>query len=170
MSLYQTTNSGNTPVKLGATLLLFLGASLIDLKLSSLTIYPIYLVSILYASLNFSFLASLPLSAIAAYLSIQNEGTDTASFINTFLVKFTVLLIISYLFSAYIGLIKTYRLRFDLLKTMIPQCPDCGAILCNDGKWRSLKEITGSPDLLGALPKHDCEIKSQTPFRNQEHQ
>ena len=106
MSLYQTTNSGNTPVKLGATLLLFLVASLIDFKLSSLTIYPIHLVSILYASLNFSFLASLPLSAIAAYLSIHNEGADTASSINIYIVRFIVFLIISYLFSAYIDLIK----------------------------------------------------------------
>ena len=166
MSLSNLTKTRNTLAKLSITLALFLGALIIDLNFPTLIVYPIYLISILYASINFAFFASIPLTAIAAYLSIRSEGTEIASFINILLVRFALLFIISYLFSAYIDLIKTYRLRFELLKTMIPQCPDCGAIFCKDGKWRSLTEITGKPDLLGALSNHDCEIKSKSLFRN----
>ena len=166
MSLSNLTKSRNTLAKLSVTLALFLGALIIDLNFSTLIVYPVYLISILYVSINFAFFASIPLTAIAAYLSIRSEGTDIANFINIFIVRFALLFIISYLFSAYINLIKTYRLRFELLKTMIPQCPDCGAIFCKDGKWRSLTEITGKPDLLGALPIHECEIKSNSLFRN----
>ena len=154
--------------KLSVTSALFLGALFIDYKLAGWTIYPIYLVSILYASRSFSFITSIPLAAIAAYLSIRGEAADTSNYINILLVRFALLFIISYLFSAYIDLIKTYRMRFELLKTLIPQCPDCGAIFCKDGRWRSLKEITGRPDLLGELPKHECDTKSKLPFTNLE--
>ena len=166
MSLYKPVKSGKTLVKVSVALMLFFGASLLDFKLAFLTIYPIYLVSILYASRNFGFFTSIPISAIAAYLSIHSDSADTAYFVHLFLVRFTLFFIISYLFSAYMGLINTYRLRFELLKTMVPQCPDCGAIFCNDRVWRSLKEITGRPELLGPLPKHECEIQSNSLLRD----
>jgi len=166
MSLSNPAKTRNTLAKLSITLALFLGALIIDLNFPTLIVYPIYLISILYASKIFTFFASVPLTAIAAYLSIRSEGTEIVSFINILLVRLVLLFIISYLFSAYIDLIRTYRLRFELLKPMIPQCPDCGAIFCKDGKWRSLTEITGKPNLLGELPIHKSEIKSKSLFRN----
>ena len=164
MFLSKITNSRNKFSSLCITVALFLGALFIDFKLSGWTIYPVYLVSILYASTSFTFCASIPLAAIAAFLSIRNEGANTANFINILLVRFALLFIISYLFSAYIDLIKTYRIRFELLKTLIPQCADCGSIFCKDGRWRNLKEVTGRPDLLGELPKHECEIIRKSNF------
>jgi hypothetical protein len=158
--------SHNKLTRLSVTLCLFLAAILLDYKLSSLSIYPIYLPSILYAGVNFSFIFSVPLSAIAALLSVLNEGLDYFSTLYTFAVRLILLLIISFLFSAYIGLVKTYRLRFELLKTLIPQCPDCGAILCLDGEWRQLETISGEPDLIGSIPVHNCKIKSVSPFIN----
>ena len=116
MDLSKFEKSHNKLFALSVTLLLFLGATLLDFKLATLSIYPIYLASILYASINFSFTASIPLSAIAAYLSIHNESFNIFVIIYTFTVRFILLLVISFLFSAYIGLAKTYRLRFELLK------------------------------------------------------
>lgn len=166
MHLSKFAKSKNKLTTLNATLVFFLVAALLDFKLASLSIYPIYLVSILYASVNFSFVSSLPFSAIAAYLSIHDEGLDLPGIINTLIVRFILLASISYLFSAYIGLVNTYRLRFELLKTLVPQCPDCGAILCHDGEWRTIEAISGKPELLGSLRVHECKIKSVSPFIN----
>ena len=159
-------NSKNKLTTLSVAIAFFLVGFLFDFKLASLTIYPIYLISILYASVNLSFVSSVPFSASAAYLSIHDEGLSSAGFINTFLVRFLLLSAISYLFSAYIGLVKTYRVRFELLKTLVPQCPDCGAILCHDGEWRCIEAISEKPELLGSLPVHDCNIKSVSTFIN----
>ena len=158
--------SENKLITLGIALGFFLLGVLLDFKLASLIIYPIYLISILFASVNFSFISSIPFSALAAYLSIHDKGLDLGGFINTLIVRFLLLTAISYLFSAYIGLVKTYRLRFELLKTLVPQCPDCGAILCHDGEWRCIEAISEKPELLGSLPVHDCNIKSVSTFIN----
>ena len=166
MHFFKFKNSKKKLITLGASLSFFLVGVLLDFKLASLTIYPIYLISILYASINFSFISSVPFSVVAAYLSIHDEGLGSAGFINTLMVRFLLLTTISYLFSAYIGLVNTYRQRFELLKTLVPQCPDCGSILCNDGEWRSLEVISGKPELLGFLPRHECEPKSVSTLIN----
>jgi predicted tellurium resistance membrane protein TerC len=164
MLLSKLAKSQNSLKSLSLMFVFFLGATLLDFKLPSLDIYPIYLISILYASINFSFISSLPLSAIASYLSIHDKAAAFGGDLNIIIVRFILLSVISYLFSVYIGLVKTYRLRFALLKSILPQCPDCGAILCQDGRWRSLEDISESPDLIGTLPKHDCKIESKSPF------
>lgn len=150
-------------VKLSITLVLFCGAFLLDNASRDLNVYPLYLASILYASINISFYFTVPISALAAYLSFFQENLSLASSVNI-LIRTILLVIISFLFSSYFGLAKTYRRRFELLKGLVPQCPDCGAILCNDGKWRPLEEISDKPELLGSLPKHECNTKSDSPF------
>lgn len=160
MSLSSLAKPHNLLTRLIITLALFLAAFYIDFRFEASILYPIYLIAILYASINVAFFVGIPLAAIASYLSIHSISIDSASFI-TILFRFAVLYIISFLFSAYIDLTKTYRLRFELLKSMIPQCPDCGAIFCQDGRWRNLQEISAKPDLLGELPIHNCETNSK---------
>ena len=150
--------------RLCAVLILFLAAFLLENTLKGFNVYPLYLVSILYASINLTFLISIPISGYAAFLSLAQESHGSQSFINIFIVRATLLIIISFLFSSYFRIAKTYRRRFELYKGLVPQCPDCGAILCNDSKWRSIEEIADNPDLLGTLPKHGCNDKSDSPF------
>ena len=135
-----------------------------DNAFADLNVYPLYLASIHYAAINISFWSSLPISSFAAYLSLINEGLSAFSFFNTLVVRTILLIAIAYFFKNNFDIAKTYRRRFELLKSLVPQCPDCGYILCNDGKWRPLEQISGDPSLTGALPIHECNIKADPPF------
>lgn len=150
--------------RLITTLILFVVAFFLDNAFTDLNIYPLYLASILYAAINISFCSSLPISTFAAYLSLIDEGLGAFSLFNTLIVRTILLVTIAYLFKNNFELAKTYHRRFELLKTLVPQCPDCGSIYCNDGKWRSMEQISDDPSLLGALPIHGCIDKADPPY------
>jgi ABC-type multidrug transport system fused ATPase/permease subunit len=148
--------------KLSYTALLFFGAFILDSLFESLSLYPIYLASILYASINLSFYFSASIAMLAAYGSLHTSNISSLESINIFIVRTIILVTIAYLFSTYLGLVKTYRRRLELLTTMIPQCHDCGAVLCSDGEWRSIEQISARPELVGLNLSHGCKLETDT--------
>ena len=139
--------------------LLFFGAFTLDSLFEALSVYPLYLAAILFTGVNISFFLAIPLSMLAAYTSLHTQVVNLES-VNIFIARTILLVTIAFLFTSYLGIIKTYRTRFELLKRLIPQCPDCGAVLCNDGEWRSIERLSGRPDLIGTNHLHDCRLKT----------
>lgn len=153
--------------KLASTLapfLLFYIAYLIDHKLESIAMYPIYLPSILWLSSRWSWPIGIVSAAIASALSTpmssQLPWRYNQIYIDHFLTRFTLLALLSIFYSNYIGLARSHQKRHNHLKTLIRQCPDCGSILCLDGQWRSLDQLNSHPEEFGKTPKHECnELK-----------
>lgn len=141
-------------------LALFIIVYCIDNRLGSLAIYPIYLAPILLINSKWGWPIASLFAVLAAFLSTQtsaflSEGNNQAYFA-TFMIRSTTLITLSLLYSNCRGIISSQKQRLDRLIAIVPQCPDCGAIFCCDGQWRSLEQIISEPNAYTVLRKHDC--------------
>ena len=146
-------------------ILLYVAVHYIDRKLPDIAIYPIYLVPILWATSKWGLRAGMPLAVLSGAMSTPMQpllewGKNIAS-LDIIITRSTILILLAIFYSNYANQVKSNRRRIDRLKTIVPQCPDCGAIFCHDGQWRSLAELTSDPECIGVTPKHGCHVSKQ---------
>lgn len=70
--------------------------------------------------------------------------------------RFLLLLISLLVITNYLTVFRKLRQRLSFLQAIIPQCPECGSLLCADGRWVDSHKLILDPSLLGSLPVHDC--------------
>ena len=143
-------------------LLLFFIVYLIDHGSPNIILYPIYLVPILWMSSKWGWMSGVVFSIFAAWLSTPISPllpwSSNQEYITSFAARSITLSLLSILYSNYTSLARAHKYRHDSLKLLVHQCPDCGAIYCRDGQWRSLDEIVAHPSLFGKLLIHDCHV------------
>ena len=141
-------------------LVLFFIAYCIDNRLGSLAIYPIYLAPILWINSKWGWPIGSLFAILAAFLSTQSSSflseSNSQAYFTTFIIRSTTLISLSLLYSNCRGIISSQKQRLDRLIATVPQCPDCGAVFCCDGQWRSLEQIMSKPNAYAVLRKHDC--------------
>ena len=146
-------------------ILLYVAACYIDSKLPDIAIYPIYLVPILWVTSKWGLRAGMPLAVLSGAISTPMqpllEWDKNIGSLDIFITRTAILALLAIFYSNYANQVKSYRRRIDRLKTIVPQCPDCGAIFCHDGQWRSLEELNSAPECIGATPKHECHAGKQ---------
>ena len=138
----------------------------IDHKLESIAIYPAYLVSILLATSKWGALGGVSFSimsgGISSPMSPLLEWKKNAPYLDIFIARSFVLALLAVFYSNYISQLKIHKKRVTRLKSVIPQCPDCGALYCRDGQWRSMEQLVSDPEQFGVMPSHDCNSSKQT--------
>ena len=139
--------------------LLFYLAYIIDHALSQTSIYPIYLVPILWMSSKFGWQTGSAFAILGAALSTPISPNIALSinlqYLDQLIARSITLASLSLLYFNYIRLVSTHKKRYGRLTALIDQCPDCGYLLCRDGRWRSLEDLNSNPNMLGNTPKHD---------------
>ena len=147
------------PTKL-APLILFFIAYYVDASFPTASIYPIYLIPTLYMSAKWGWLLASLFAIFGALLSTPISPFIPSAinivYIDSFATRSITLVTLCILFSNYTTLLRTHEKRYESLKKLIPQCPNCGSILCNDGQWRSLDKLISKPSYFGDTPRHDC--------------
>lgn len=146
--------------------LAFAVAYYFDHKLTTIAIYPAYLVSILLATSKWGALGGVSFSimsgGISSPMSPLLEWKKNAPYLDIFIARSFVLALLSIFYSNYISQLKINKKRVTRLKSVIPQCPDCGALYCRDGQWRSMEQLVSDPEQFGVMPSHDCNSSKQT--------
>lgn len=147
-------------------LLSFAVAYYIDHKFKSAVIYPAYLVPILWSTSRWGKRAGVVFAVLSAGLSTPMspllEWNYNKPYLAIFIARSSVLSLLSIFYSNYISQNKSNRQRLLRLKSIIPQCPDCGAVYCRDGQWRSMELLISNPEQFGVMPSHDCNSSKQT--------
>ena len=143
-----------------APLVLFFIAYWIDHKLQETVVYPIYLIPILWLSSKWGWPTGVMSSIFAAFLSTPISPmlawSSNVAYIDSFVARSITLSLLAILYSNYTGAVSTHKSRYERLKSLGPQCPDCGAVFCRDGQWRTIEALIKDPKNLGVLPSHDC--------------
>lgn len=146
-------------------ILVYIGAYWLDSNLKTISIYPIYLVPILWATSKWGLRAGVPLALLSAAISTPVpplfEWGINATNLDMIFTRSTTLSLIAIFYSNYKKQVDSHRKRIDQLKSIVPQCPDCGAIFCNDGRWRPLEELIENPERIGIKPMHGCNASKQ---------
>ena len=141
-------------------LILFFIAYYIDHKFAKASMYPIYFIPTLYMSAKWGWPSGAVFSVFGAILSTPISpfipSASNIVYIDSFATRSITLVTLCILFSNYTTLLRTHKKRNESLKKLIPQCPNCGSILCNDGQWRSLEKLISKPSDFGNTPTHDC--------------
>ena len=141
-------------------LVLFLIAYWIDHKLQETVVYPIYLIPILWLSSKWGWPIGVMFSIFAAFLSTPISPmlawSSNAAYIDSFVTRSITLSFLAILYSNYTHAVAAHKNRYERLKSLVPQCPDCGAVLCRDGQWRSIEDLIKNPKIFGKLPTHNC--------------
>ena len=146
--------------------LFFAVAYYIDHKFRSYAIYPAYLVSILWSTSRWGTKAGVAFAVLSASVSTPMspllEWNYNKPYLDIFIARSSVLALLAISFSNYISQNKVNRERLIRLKSIIPQCPDCGAVYCRDGQWRSVEQLVKDPEKFGVMPSHVCNSRKQT--------
>ena len=139
--------------------LFFYTTYFIDHSLGEADLYPIYLIPIFWMSSKwgwpvgciFSILGALLSTPISPFLPFGSN----INYLNEFITRSITLALLCIFYSNYINMLNTHKKRYELLTSLVNQCPDCGALLCHDGKWRTIQELNANPSSFGTMPKHD---------------
>lgn len=147
--------------------LAFVVAYLLDHALTNIALYPVYLVPILWATSKWGSKAGIPLAVLSAGLStpmhFSLEWSRNILHLDVFISRAITLAMLTLFFSNYKKQVKSHKRRIDRLRSIVPQCPDCGAVFCSDGQWRPLEQLISNPENYGVMPRHDCiRIKQPT--------
>ena len=138
----------------------------IDHKLKTIAIYPAYLVSILLATSKWGALGGVSFSimsgGISSPMSPLLEWKKNIPYLDIFIARSFVLALLAIFYSNYISQVKIHKKHITRLKSIVPQCPDCGALYCHDGQWRSMEQLVLDPEQFGVMPSHDCNSSKQT--------
>ena len=141
-------------------LVLFIIAYWIDHKLQETVLYPIYLIPILWLSSKWGWQIGVMFSIFAAFLSTPISPmlawSSNVAYIDSFVTRSITLSFLAILYTNYTHAVSTHKNRYERLKSLVPQCPDCGAVLCHDGQWRSIEDLIKNPKIFGKLPTHNC--------------
>jgi hypothetical protein len=133
-----------------------------------LLLFPLYLIPIGLTLFNYGSAWATLACLLAALLGFQAELLAARTFGRTFsypwiplqvwAVRGLVYLLITWLLSLYTRSKQIARHRIDTLKRLLPLCPDCGMLHCQDGQWRSLETIFSDPgSSFPPLPRHGCQ-------------
>jgi hypothetical protein len=140
--------------------LLLYAVYLIDNKFSGIAIYPIYLLPIFWITSKWGSWAGVSFAVFSAGLSTPMSpllGWDqNIAYLDMLIARSATLALLALFYSNFISQAKSNRTRVERLKSIVPQCPDCGAVYCRDGKWRSLEQLISNPKDFGVMPKHIC--------------
>lgn len=141
-------------------ILLFLIAYYIDHGLAGMEVYPVYLIPVLWMSSKWGWPIASLFAVAAAILSTPISPflawSSNLAYLNSFATRSITLVLLCILYSNYLNLIRTYKKRYEQLKILVPQCPDCGAVFCCDGEWRTLEKLLSDSSSIGVMPRHDC--------------
>ena len=139
---------------------LFFVAFIIDSRFSGIKLYPIYVPPVLWISATLGWPIGSAFAVFGAILSTPSSPfislKDNIVYLDSIVARSLTLVILSILFSNYINLMQIHKKRYEKLKSLFPQCPDCGSVLCQDGQWRPIEELIANPSMVNCAPRHDC--------------
>lgn len=142
-----------------APFLLFYVAYYVDHDLKEADLYPIFLIPIFWISSKWGWPTGCLFSILGAMLSTPAspllEFSNNYVYLNVFITRSITLVLLCMFYSNYISMLNSHKKRYDRLTSLVNQCPDCGALLCHDGQWRTIRELNSNPSSIGTIPKHD---------------
>ena len=121
--------------------------------------YPVYIVPIfLLARKNYlKYQYSVPLFvAGSTILQSLNGFIYQPNLVIIIIFRSLIIYLLCFLAFAYADKVDKFRRRFDRLKQLLPMCPDCGALYCFDGQWRSLEHLIDDSTQSIAVTTHTC--------------
>ena len=137
----------------------------IDHKFKGAAMYPAYLVAILWAGSRWGMKVGLVFAVLSSGLSTPMSPLlgwkQNTPYLDIFFGRALVLSLLTIFYCNYISLNRINKKHLVQLKSVIPQCPDCGALYCRDGKWRPLEQLVSDPQKFGVMPIHDCNSSKQ---------
>ena len=140
--------------------LLLYAIYLIDNEPPNVALYPLYLVPIFWITSKWGWRAGVPFAVFSAGLSTPMSPLlgwgQNIVYIDMLITRSITLALLALFYSNFISQAKANRKRIERLKSIVPQCPDCGAVYCHDGQWRSLEQLISNPKEFGVRPKHNC--------------
>ena len=132
------------------------------LKYPGLYLQPVFFIVLTYSicrsSAWVSFLVVL-VSSFYPFIFATDYQELSVELLTSMALRFLLLLISLLVITNYLSVFRKLRQRLSFLQAIIPQCPECGSLLCADGRWVDIDKLILDPSLLGSLPVHDCKRK-----------
>lgn len=135
------------------------------LKCPGLDLHPLFFIVLTYSIFRSSAWVSFLVVLVSSFYPLI-FATDyqelSVELLTSMALRFLLLLISLLVISNYLSVFRKLRQRLSFLQTIIPQCPECGSLLCADGRWVDFDKLILDPSLFGSLPVHDCRSNDKS--------
>lgn len=131
---------------------------LCDLSFPALHLYPLFLFPLIFSIFSLPIYVAFLSVIIYPVLSLLATSLDPVSidFLINYLVRLVLYGFILLFAYNYRMIVSSSRRRIAYLQSIVPQCEQCGFILCSDGVWRSIDILLTNPSLFGSKQAHNC--------------
>lgn len=136
----------------------------LNLKYPGLDLQPVFFIVLTYSICRSSAWISFLVVLVSSFYPLV-FATDyqelSVELLTSMALRFLLLLISLLVITNYLSVFRKLRRRLSFLQAIIPQCPECGSLLCANGRWVDVDKLILDPSLFGSLPVHDCRSNNK---------